>query len=87
LPDTPTDPGWKFSGSDVVASFQLSAGDGLVWPASQLNFDGMLSPPVNAGLEIDRAAAATMTSTRSPPNCRRAMWYGTRSEAVPRGRA
>src|ERR1041384_611969 len=49
------------SANDLVpagASVHVSAGDGLVWPASQVNFDGMLPPSVNAGLEIVSAAAA-----------------------------
>jgi len=31
------------------ASFHVSAGDGFVWPASQVNFGGMLPPSVNGG--------------------------------------
>src|SRR3954452_6587868 len=98
LPDTPSDPTWKPSGSSVVvagmsystqctkppgicvtsgssitrandfvpagASFQLSAGDGLVCPASQVNFDGMLPPSVNAALEIVNAAARNTPTIR-----------------------
>src|SRR5258706_15062071 len=57
---------WVTSGSSMTsandlvpagASFQASAGDGLVCPASQVNLDGMLPPSVNAGLEIVNAAA------------------------------
>jgi hypothetical protein len=43
------------------ASLQASAGDGLVWPASQVNFDGMLPPLLNAGLLRLNAAAAMRT--------------------------
>src|SRR5258707_7137817 len=91
LPDTPTEPTWKPSGSSIVfagmsistqctkppgtcvtsgssmtsvndlvpagASFQTSAGDGLVCPASQVNLDGMLPPSVKAGLVMVNAAA------------------------------
>src|SRR5262252_8996167 len=48
------------SANDFVpagASFHVSAGEGLVWPASQVNFDGILPPSVNAGLVIVNAAA------------------------------
>src|SRR3954451_16704957 len=48
------------SANDFVpagASFHINAGDGLVCPASQVNFDVMLPPSVNAGLEIVSAAA------------------------------
>src|SRR5471030_214993 len=57
------------SANDLVpagASFQLRAGDGLVWPASQVNLDGMLPPSVNAGLEIEKAAANTKPIIRPP---------------------
>src|SRR3954453_18726986 len=91
LPDTPTDPTWKPSGSCVVVagmsnstqctkppgicvtsgssmtsandlvpagtSFHDSAGDGLVCPAAQVNFGGMLPPSVKAALEIVNAPA------------------------------
>src|SRR5580765_8295895 len=91
LPDTPSVPTWKPSGSSLVvagmsnstqctkppgicvtagssmtsakdlvpagASFQASAGDGLVCPASQVNLDGMLPPSVKAALEIVSAPA------------------------------
>jgi hypothetical protein len=43
------------------ASFQESAGDGLAWPASHVNFEGIAPPSVNAGLEMENAAAATRT--------------------------
>src|SRR6185369_3911615 len=52
------------SANDLVpagASFHDSAGDGLAWPASQVNFDGILPPSVNAALVIVNAAA-----TKSP---------------------
>src|SRR5471030_148323 len=48
------------SANDLVpagASFHVSAGDGLVCPASQVNLDGMLPPSVNAAAEIAKAAA------------------------------
>src|SRR5829696_5819374 len=48
------------SANDLVpagASFHNSAGDGLVCPASQVNFDGMLPPSVNAALVMVNAAA------------------------------
>jgi hypothetical protein len=35
-------------------SFQARAGDGLVVPASQVNFDGILPPSANAGLEMEK---------------------------------
>src|SRR5262249_47426814 len=48
------------------ASFHESAGDGFVIPASHVNFDGMVPPSVNAGLEIENAAANTSTPTITP---------------------
>src|SRR5436190_23527696 len=50
------------------ASFQASAGDGFVVPASHVNFAGMFPPSVNAGLEIEKAAAKTNTPIITPPN-------------------
>ena len=59
------------STNDLVpagASLHASAGDGLVCPASQVNFDGMFPPLVNAELEIVNAAAKTTApSIRNPP--------------------
>src|SRR6185369_6835580 len=49
------------------ASFHASAGDGLVWPASQVNFDGMLPPSVKAGLLMLNAAAARRTPSIDSP--------------------
>ena len=49
------------------ASFQVSAGDGLVWPASHVYFDGMLPPSVNAALEIVNAAVAINAPSIKPP--------------------
>src|SRR4051812_44344588 len=43
------------------ASFHASAGDGFVGPASQVYFGGMFAPSLNAGLEIENAAAAIRT--------------------------
>src|SRR6185295_15351748 len=50
------------------ASVHDSAGDGLVVPASHVNFDGMLPPSVKAGLEIENAAAAISTPIIEPPS-------------------
>src|ERR1051326_3658952 len=44
------------------ASFQASAGDGLVCPASQVYFDGMFAPSANAGL-VRLSAAPTTTAS------------------------
>src|SRR5690348_2723459 len=49
------------------ASFHDSAGDGFVIPASHVNFDGMFPPSVNAGLEMENAAARTITPTIETP--------------------
>src|SRR5262252_8022618 len=53
------------------ASFQDSSGDGFVIPASHVNFDGMFAPSVNAGLEIENAAATTSTPTITASDPRR----------------
>src|SRR5436190_3795845 len=56
------------STNDLVsagASFHARAGDGLVWPASHVNFDGILAPSVNAGLVMLNAAATTTANMRS----------------------
>src|SRR5579863_9094041 len=64
-------PGIGTSGSSMIrtndlvpagASVHESAGDGLVVPASHVNFDGMLLPLVNAALEIVNAAARNTPS-------------------------
>src|SRR5438270_13161058 len=47
------------------ASFQVSGGDGLVGPASQVYFAGMRPPSVNAGVEIANAALAMITPSMS----------------------
>src|SRR5713226_2682607 len=70
------------STNDLVpagASFHASAGDGFCWPASHVNFDGMLPPSVNAGLEIENTPAAIRTpimcallEKSSVPDCSRA---------------
>ena len=56
------------SANDLVpagASFHISAGDGLVCPASQVNLDGMLPPSVNAALVIVSAAAKSIPTISS----------------------
>src|SRR4029079_15753021 len=50
------------------ASFQVSAGDGLVCPASHVYFDGILPPSVNAPLEIVNAAVAINAPSIEPPS-------------------
>src|SRR5262245_21422893 len=113
LPETPTDPGWKPSGSCVVdagmsnstqcvnppgigtsgscmmrtndfafagASFHARAGDGLAWPASHVNFDGIVAPSMKAGLVRLNAAA---TTTANMEILLRAVYSGRKFHQLP----
>src|SRR5262245_11424518 len=102
FPDTPIEPTWNPSGSDVVGagmskstqcvkppgicgtsgscmistndfvpagtSVHDSAGDGLVWPASHVNFDGILLSLVKAALVIVSAPATSRVPIMSSPS-------------------